>query len=284
MTGRMAMTAAMTELQRVLESIGQVAVAVSGGVDSMTLAVVAHRRLGAAASMLHAVSPAVPPEATARVRAYAEGLGWQLDVMDAGEFADPDYLRNPANRCYFCKTNLYGAMAARTAATLASGTNLDDLGDYRPGLQAATEHGVRHPFVEAGMSKAAVRGLARAMGLDDLAELPAAPCLSSRLETGIEVTAERLQLVHAVERLISEQLKPATVRCRLFHNGIAVQLDPISLAAIEGPSGAALQSAIQHLLDERGQHARLRFEPYRMGSAFHHPARRAAAGVAVHGE
>jgi uncharacterized protein len=280
----MAMTAAMTELQRVLDDIGRVAVAVSGGVDSMTLAVVAHRRLGVGASMLHAVSPAVPPEATARVRRYAERARWHLEVLDAGEFDDPDYLKNPANRCYFCKTNLYGAMAARTTATLASGTNLVDLGDYRPGLEAAAEHGVRHPFVEAGMSKAAVRALARDMGLHDLAELPAAPCLSSRLETGIEVTAERLRLVHAVERLVSEQLQPATVRCRLFHNGIAVQLDPASLAAIQGPAGAVLKRAIERLLAERGQQARLRFEPYRMGSAFHHPARRPAAGVAVHGE
>jgi uncharacterized protein len=280
----MAMTAAMTELQHVLDGIGRVAVAVSGGVDSMTLAVVAHRRLVAGASMLHAISPAVPPEATARVRAYAERERWHLEVFDAGEFDDPDYLKNPANRCYFCKTNLYGAMAARTTATLASGTNLDDLGDYRPGLEAAAEHGVRHPFVEAGMSKAAVRALARDMGLHDLAELPAAPCLSSRLETGIEVTPERLELVHAVERLVSEQQNPATVRCRLFHNGIAVQLDPASLAAIQGPAGAVLKRAIERLLAERGQQARLRFEPYRMGSAFHHPARRPAAGVAVHGE
>ena len=274
------MSGAMAELHRVLDGIGRVAIAVSGGVDSMTLAVAAHRRLGPRASMLHAVSPAVPPEATARVRAYAGRDGWDLAVLDAGEFADSDYLRNPANRCYFCKTHLYGAMAARTAATLASGTNLDDLGDYRPGLQAASEHGVRHPYVEAGMDKAAVRALAQAMGLDDLAALPAAPCLSSRLETGIDVTPERLRLVHAVERLISARMQPATVRCRLFHDGIAVQLDPASLDEIEGPTGMALKSAIRELLGERGQHAALRFEPYRMGSAFRHPSARRTAAVA----
>jgi pyridinium-3,5-biscarboxylic acid mononucleotide sulfurtransferase len=271
------------ELQRVLEGIGRVAIAVSGGVDSMTLAVAAHRRLGVCASMLPAVSPAVPPEATARVRAYAERQGWALAILDAGEFADPDYLRNPANRCYFCKTHLYGAMAARTAATLASGTNLDDLGDYRPGLRAASEHGVRHPYVEAGMDKAAVRALARAMGLADLAALPAAPCLSSRLETGIEVTPERLRLVHAVERLISARMRPATVRCRLFHDGVAVQLDPVSLAEIEGPSGAAVKRALADLLAARGQQAALRFEPYRMGSAFRHPAARRTR-LPAHGE
>jgi uncharacterized protein len=262
----------ITELHRVLDGIGRVAVAVSGGVDSMTLAVAAQRRLGPHASMLHAVSPAVPPEATALVRAYAARDGWQLEVFDAGEFADPDYLRNPANRCYFCKTNLYGAMAARTDATLVSGTNLDDLGDYRPGLQAASEHGVRHPYVEAGIDKAAVRALAQSMGLEDIAALPAAPCLSSRLETGIDVTPERLRLVHAVERLIKHHMQPPTVRCRLFHDGIAVQLDPASLATIEAPEGAFLKGAIADLLAAQGERAALRFEPYRMGSAFHHPA------------
>jgi uncharacterized protein len=261
----------ITELHRVLDGIGRVAVAVSGGVDSMTLAVAAQRRLGPHASMLHAVSPAVPPEATALVRAYAARDGWQLEVFDAGEFADPDYLRNPANRCYFCKTNLYGAMAARTDAILVSGTNLDDLGDYRPGLQAASEHGVRHPYVEAGIDKAAVRALAQRMGLADIASLPAAPCLSSRLETGIDVTPERLRLVHAVERLVKQRLAPPTVRCRLFHDGIAVQLDPASLARVEASEGAALKGAIADLLAAQGEHAPLRFEPYRMGSAFHHP-------------
>jgi uncharacterized protein len=271
------------ELHRVLDEIGRVAIAVSGGVDSMTLAIAAGRRLGSRASMLHAVSPAVPPEATVRVRAYAVRECWGLEILDAGEFADPEYLRNPANRCYFCKTHLYGAMASRTEAILASGTNLDDLGDYRPGLQAASEHGVRHPYVEAGMDKAAVRALAQAMGLDDLAALPAAPCLSSRLETGIDVTPERLRLVHAVERLIGERMQPATVRCRLFHDGIAVQLDPASLEAIVGPSGVTLRRAIESLLSERGQRAMLRFEPYRMGSAFRHPAARRSP-AAAHGE
>ena len=92
------------------------------------------------------------------------------------------------------------------------------------------------------------------------------------------MTPARLRLVHAVERLVDERLNPATVRCRLFHDGIAIQLDPASLAEVEGPSGAALKHAIEALLDERGQRAALRFEPYRMGSAFRHPARRAAHG------
>ena len=253
-----------TELDALLTGIGEVAVAVSGGVDSMTLAVMAGRRLDARAEMVHAVSPAVPPEASARVRAYADREGWRLAIVDAGEFADSDYLANPANRCFFCKTNLYGTIAARTMATIVSGTNLDDLGDWRPGLKAAEAHGVRHPYVEAGIDKAGVRALARRLGLDDLAELPAAPCLSSRLATGIAVTAERLRLVHAVERLISRELAPRTVRCRLFHDGVAIQLDPDGLNRITGSEAASLRRAIARLAGASA----VRYEPYRMGSAF----------------
>jgi uncharacterized protein len=214
--------------------------------------------------MVHATSPAVPPEATARVQDHAAREGWRLEVIDAGEFADPDYLANPANRCFFCKTSLYGAIAARTQATIVSGTNLDDLGDWRPGLQAAAAHGVRHPYVEAGIDKRMVRALAGALGLHDLAELPAAPCLSSRLATGIRVTAERLRLVHAVERLIDRELAPLTVRCRLFHDGVAIQLDPDGLARIEAAAAAPLRRAIERIAGASG----VRYEPYRMGSAF----------------
>ena len=106
-------------------------------------------------------------------------------------------------------------------------------------MQAAAARGVRHPYVEAGIDKAGVRALAHALGLEDLAELPAAPCLSSRLATGIRVTPERLRLVHAVERLISRELAPRTVRCRLFHDGVAIQLDPDAPEPHRGRRGGA---------------------------------------------
>jgi pyridinium-3,5-biscarboxylic acid mononucleotide sulfurtransferase len=252
------------ELEAVLSRIDAVAVAVSGGVDSMTLAVAAGRRPGGRAEMIHAVSPAVPPEATARVESYAAREDWRLVIIDAGEFADPDYLANPANRCFFCKTNLYGTIAARTRATIVSGTNLDDLGDWRPGLKAAEAHGVRHPYVEAGIDKAGVRALARWLGLDDLAELPAAPCLSSRLATGIAVTADRLRMVHAVEHLINRELAPRTVRCRLFHDGVAIQLDADGLSRISARDAATLRRTIEQMVGASA----VRYEPYRMGSAF----------------
>ena len=142
------------------------AIAVSGGVDSMTLAAFAHRLHQSGGmgpvEMIHAVSPAVPPAATERVRARASREGWRLTVTGAGEFDDSRYRDNPVNRCYFCKTNLYDRIRALTGGAIASGANLDDLGDYRPGLLAAAERAVVHPYIEAGMDKAAVRALARA--------------------------------------------------------------------------------------------------------------------------
>jgi pyridinium-3,5-biscarboxylic acid mononucleotide sulfurtransferase len=265
------MTSPLERLEATLAEIGALAVAVSGGVDSMTLAVIAGRRLGGRATMIHAVSPAVPPEASARVKAYARREAWRLEIINAGEFADPNYLKNPANRCFFCKTNLYGTIATRTRATICSGTNLDDLADWRPGLQAAEQHAVRHPYVESEIDKATVRALARRLELDDLAELPAAPCLSSRLETGLPVTARRLELVHAVERLIQRELGPRTVRCRLLLDGIAIQLDPVALAEIQGEPHRGLRATIDRLLARHGQAQPARYRPYRMGSAFHRP-------------
>ncbi|MBE7248946.1 MAG: adenine nucleotide alpha hydrolase, partial [Actinomycetospora chiangmaiensis] len=111
-------------LETVLAELGPVAVAVSGGVDSLTLATLAHRLAPGAALMVHAVSPAVPEEATARVRAEGAREGWSLRVIEAGEFADPAYRANPVNRCFFCKTNLYGAIRAETDRQILSGANL----------------------------------------------------------------------------------------------------------------------------------------------------------------
>ena len=266
--------AGLEALHAFLDRIGPVAVAVSGGVDSLTLAVAAHGRLGESATMFHAVSPAVPPEATARTRVLAERLGWRLEVIDAGEFSDPDYLRNPVNRCYFCKASLYRAIARRSAAVIVSGTNLDDLQDFRPGLEAAAQLGVRHPFVECGIDKASVRALASFLGLGEVAELPASPCLSSRLETGIRVTAASLSLVHAVESLVGRSMGTRTVRCRIRDAGVFVELDAAALGRTAGDEGWRLRERIEALCAARGRPGPVRFAPYRTGSAF----LRAAAG------
>ena len=252
----------LVALHAVLRGIARAEVAVSGGVDSLTLAAAAHDVLGARATMRHATSPAVPPEATARVRALAAARGWALDVFDAGEFADPRYRANPADRCFFCKTNLYGAIAARAGGTILSGTNSDDLADWRPGLRAASQHGVRHPFVETGIDKATVRQLAARLGLGAVADLPAAPCLSSRIETGLRVEPELLALIHRAERLLAEALAPRTVRARLRAAGLVIELDPEALHRA-APHRDSLVAALRALTDRP-----ISFAPYRTGSAF----------------
>ena len=264
--------ASVSALNTVLDDIGRAAVAVSGGVDSMTLALLAGRRSAADCAMFHAVSPAVPAEATARVQEYAVREGWRLTVLDAGEFDDPAYRANPANRCFYCKTNLYGALAARTDATLLSGTNVDDLGDWRPGLKAAQAHGVRHPFVEAGIDKAQVRSIAAGLGFDDLARLPAAPCLSSRIETGLRVEADDLASIHAAERYLARQLQPETVRCRRRKAGIVIELDETTLGALSASRRAALGAAVAGMFETNDRTRPVSFAPYRTGSAFLRPA------------
>ena len=245
-----------------------VAVAVSGGVDSLTLAAVAHEALRGRVSMHHATSPAVPEEATRRTREVAASRGWTLDVFDAGEFADRRYRANPVNRCFFCKTNLYAAIARRTDALILSGTNLDDLGEYRPGLDAAREHGVRHPFVEAGVGKASVRRLAARIGLGAISELPAAPCLSSRVETGIAIEAPVLAMIDRAERMLRAALAPRTVRCRVRAAGLVIELDPETMRSLDGARTTALGAQLASLASEAGIVAPVSFAPYRNGSAF----------------
>lgn len=258
----------LASLHRVLDGLDTVAVAASGGVDSLTLAHAAHARLGGRATMYHAVSPAVPPEATERTRGLASTHGWSLVVIDAGEFEDPDYLRNPVDRCFHCKTNLYAAIARHTRATIASGTNLDDLSDYRPGLVAARNHGVRHPYVEAAIDKRGVRALARALGLAEVAELPAAPCLSSRLETGTRVTAPTLALVHRVETLVRRELAAAVVRARVRREGLVVEVDDATFARLGTNGLSTLLGSLSQTLQGTGFEDRVRLDRYRMGSAF----------------
>jgi len=262
----------MELLASVLRGWRRVAVAVSGGVDSMTLAAVAHQLGDVEVEMFHAVSPAVPSSATARVRRHAEEQRWRLHIIGAGEFSDPDYLTNPVNRCFYCKTHLYGAIVARTDAVVVSGTNTDDLSDYRPGLSAAGNHGVQHPFVAAGLNKSGVRAIARVLGLTDVAELPAAPCLASRIETGIPIMPRTLGMVDEIETAIRAALNPEAVRCRVQTDKLVIELDESALGRISDTERTEVAAQAAAVWTSGGRDTiPIEFAHYRRGASFRHP-------------
>jgi uncharacterized protein len=252
------------ELEAALARHMPLAVAVSGGVDSTTLAVVAHRAHPGQVVTMHAVSPAVPPAATARVRAHAEREGWDLVVLDAGEFADERYRANPVDRCYFCKSNLYARIRERTSVAIASGTNRDDLSDFRPGLRAAAEAGVVHPYVEAGIDKAGIYAIAEQLGLRDLAALPAQPCLASRVETGIAIDPVDMAFVGALEERLAPLVAAGEpLRVRIRRGGVAVEA-----GAAASPDGLERMAALAASACTAEGRRFLGISPYRRGSAF----------------
>ena len=218
-----------------LDRHDRLAIAVSGGVDSMTLAHVAWRFSRTRTTMYHATGPAVPAAARGRVEAHAARHGWPLVLLDAGEQADARYRANPVDRCYYCKSNLYARIREATTDPIASGTNHDDLDDFRPGLRAAAERDVVHPYVEAAIDKSDVYALAARLGLDDLERLPAQPCLASRVETGIAIAPEDLAFIDAVETRLAARLgREAVLRCRVTHAGIVIELSAADDAAAAG--------------------------------------------------
>ena len=203
-----------------LRSYGRVAVAFSGGVDSTVVAQAARVALGDAAIAVTAVSDSLAEGELEEAEALALRIGIRHRVIRTEEFADPNYRRNQPDRCYFCKSELYGRLSSLLAAldvdAIASGANTDDAGDHRPGMRAAQENGVRHPLQECGLGKADVRALAKAWDLPTW-DKPATPCLSSRVAYGEEVTPERVRMIDQAEQWLRQRgLRLLRVR---YHKG-----------------------------------------------------------------
>jgi pyridinium-3,5-biscarboxylic acid mononucleotide sulfurtransferase len=255
--------ALLADLERRVAPLGSAIVAFSGGVDSSVAAAVAARALGGRALAVTAVSPAVATGELDGARRVADAIGIAHETIATRELARAGYRRNGPDRCFHCKSELYDALAAvateRDYAALLSGANADDVGDWRPGLRAAAEHGVRHPLLEAGVGKAQVRELARRLALPS-AEKPASPCLASRIPYGTAVSPATLARIDRAERNVRALGFPVL---RVRHHG---ELGRLEVAADDLERALEARADIEEAIRAAGYaRASIDPEPFRSG-------------------
>ena len=249
-----------------LAGLGSVLVAYSGGVDSAFLAVTAARVLGSRSLCVTADSPSYPERHRDLAIEIARVFNLRHEIIHTAEMARPEYRANPANRCYYCKHELYTHLSAiarvRGFAAIADGSNADDRGDYRPGRQAAREFGVLSPLDESGLTKADIRALARRAGMSTWDE-PASACLSSRIPYHSEVTDEKLRTIEAAERVL-RNLGFRIVRVRHHETIARLELGRDEIARALEPD---ISETIDRELRALGyQHVTIDLRGYRLGS------------------
>ena len=231
---RRAADAKMDSLRSILGDMGAVIIAYSGGVDSAFLAAAANDVLGRDALAVTAKSPSLAPSELREAVALAERLGLNHRVIETREVEREDYAANNPNRCFFCKDELYTYLAAFAQdegyAHIANGTNVDDLGDFRPGLNAAKQYGVRSPMVEADLSKSEIRTLSLGMDLPTW-DKPAQACLSSRIPYGTPVTVEALERIAKAEEFLHD-LGIRQLRVRHHDTVARIEVEPADFPAL----------------------------------------------------
>ncbi len=259
------MTAKEATLREILAGYGSVCIGYSGGVDSVFLARIAREVLGSDRMIaVLGVSPSLPAVQRDVAIQCARDFDIPLVELPTDEMADPNYVANPSNRCYFCKSELWGKVSAfaeeRGFAVVADGTNADDVQDHRPGMSAAAERAIQSPLLEAGLTKAEIRSLSHAAGLPTW-DAPSAPCLSSRLAYGVSVTRERLEQVELAE----ERIRALGFReFRVRHHGDAARLE---FAPAELPRAIDLGRQIYREIADLGfERILLDVEGYRRGA------------------
>ncbi|MCA9424333.1 MAG: ATP-dependent sacrificial sulfur transferase LarE [Candidatus Omnitrophica bacterium] len=218
-------TAKQKKLRRILRDMESALVTLSGGIDSTLLAKLAYEELGDRAAALTAVSPSLALAELDEAKEIAREIGIRHLLVETQEMENPEYTSNPGNRCFFCKTELFD-VAIETARAegfryVLEGTHIEDLSGHRPGYQAAKDHGVRSPFVEAEFTKQDIRDFAQVLGISTW-DKPALACLSSRFPTGTEITLERLRLIDRVEQCLKES---GLRQCRARYHGDWIRIE-----------------------------------------------------------